>query len=188
MVEASIGLGCVESGTVVCDANPSPMTIRDRIIGQLVTLAPLNVADAPAWTRWLGDPDTTRYLYGRRGAPPTAPTEDDMIEWGRRMLADPWRMAVGLETTSGVLVGNARLTPHGPRRSRFSIVIGEAAHRGRGLGTEATMMVADLGFERLGLREIVLDVDPRNEQARRAYLSAGFLPARGDSMTLARSA
>ena len=104
------------------------------------------------------------------------------------MLADPWRMAVGLEPAGGGdVIGNARLTPHGPRRARFSIVIGEAAHRGRGLGTEATRLVAELGFERLDLREIVLDVDPRNEPARRAYLTAGFIPGRGDSMYLRRS-
>ncbi len=109
------------------------MTIRDRINGQLVVLAPLNVADAPAWARWLNDPETTRYLYGRRGAPEEQPTVDQMLEWGRRMLADPWRMAVGLEARGGgTVIGNARLTPHGPRRARFSIVIGEAEHRGRG--------------------------------------------------------
>ncbi len=163
------------------------MTIRDRINGQLVVLAPLNVADAPAWARWLNDPETTRYLYGRRGAPDEQPTVDQMLEWGRRMLADPWRMAVGLEArVGGTVIGNARLTPHGPRRARFSIVIGEAEHRGRGIGTEATRMMAQLGFDRLDLREIVLDVDPRNEAGRRAYLTAGFTPGRGDSMTLRR--
>lgn len=171
---------------VSCDANPSQMTIRDRIIGELVALAPLNVADAPAWERWLSDPETTRYLYGRRGAPEVPPTLTEMIEWGRRMLADPWRMAVGLEARDGTVIGNARLTPHGPRRARFSIVIGSAAHRGRGLGTEATRLVSQLGFQRMDLREIVLDVDPRNEPARRAYLTAGFTPGRGDSMALRR--
>lgn len=163
------------------------MTIRDRIVGERVILAPLDVADAPLWARWLNDPDTTQYLYGRRGAPDGPTTYEQLVEWGHRMLADPWRMAVGLEAVStGEVVGNARLTPHGINRGRFSIVIGEAAHRGRGLGTEATRMVAQLGFERLGLREIVLDVDPRNEQGRRAYLSAGFTPGRGDSMHLTR--
>jgi RimJ/RimL family protein N-acetyltransferase len=165
------------------------MTIRDRIEGKLVSLTPLDVSDAPAWARWLSDPDTIRYLYGRRGTPEYEPTLDNMIDWGRRMLADPWRMAVGLESRdTRTIVGNARLTPNGPRRARFSIVIGEAGYRGRGLGTEATRMVSDLGFDRLDLREIILDVDPRNVPARRAYLSAGYVPGRGDSMTLRRSA
>ena len=43
-----------------------------------------------------------------------------------------------------------------------------------GLGTEATRLVSQLGFERMDLREIVLDVDPRNEPARRAYARVGF--------------
>ena len=130
-------------------------------------------------------PDTTRYLYGRRQRPPGRVTVEEMVDWGRRMLADPVRMAVAIEETEGrTVVGNARLVPMMRGRARFSIVIGEAAHRGRGLGTEATRLVCRLGFSRMGLREIVLDVDPRNLPAVAAYRTAGFVHGRGDSMHL----
>jgi diamine N-acetyltransferase len=161
------------------------MTIRERIVGQAAALAPLSVDQAERWARWLNDPDTTRYLYGRRERPPSAVTVQEMIDWGRRMLADPWRLAVAIEDpASGGLIGNARLVPMTGRRARYSIVIGEAAHRGRGAGTEATRLMCELGFRTLGVREIVLDVDPRNKPAVGAYLRAGFEPGRGDSMRL----
>ena len=82
------------------------------------------------------------------------------------------------------MIGNARLQLWAWSRARFSILIGEAAHRGSGQGTEATALVCRYAFERLDLREIVLDVDPRNAAAVRAYLTVGFVPGRGDSMRL----
>jgi RimJ/RimL family protein N-acetyltransferase len=161
------------------------MTIRDRIVGARTALAPLSVADAVSWARWLNDADTTRYLYSRRDRPRLSVSVDEMVDWGRRMLADPWRMAVGIEELEGgTVIGNARLVPLRRHRAQFSIVIGEARHRGRGLGTEATRLMCRLGFERMGLREVLLEVDPRNRLAVGAYRRAGFEHGRGDSMRL----
>jgi RimJ/RimL family protein N-acetyltransferase len=165
------------------------VTIRDRIEGSLAALAPLSVADAGSWTRWLNDISTTRYLYGRRERPNGPVTMREMLAWGRRMLADPSRLAVGIEDVStGQVVGNARLVPVFGGRSRFSIVIGEAEARGRGLGTEATRLLCRYGFQEMGIREIILDVDPRNEPALRAYRRVGFVPSRGWTMRLAATA
>jgi RimJ/RimL family protein N-acetyltransferase len=161
------------------------MTIGERIVGELVALAPLRPADASAWARWLSDPETTRYLYGRRGPPDTVATVPELRSWGRQALADPQLVAFGLEAAGdGTVIGNARLQLWAWGRARFSILIGEAAHRGSGQGTEATALVCRYAFERLGLREIVLDVDARNVAAVRAYLRVGFQPGRGDSMRL----
>jgi RimJ/RimL family protein N-acetyltransferase len=161
------------------------MTIGERIVGALVALAPLEPADSPAWARWLSDPDTTRYLYGRRGPPDVAATLSDLRSWGRQALADPNLVAFGIEEVGGgSAIGNARLQLWAFGRARFSILIGEPAHRGAGQGTEATALVCRYAFERLSLREIVLDVDPRNLAAVGAYLRVGFTPGRGDSMRL----
>ena len=161
------------------------MTIGERIRGALVALAPLDPADAPAWERWLNDPVTTRYLYGRRGPPDSAATLPELRSWGRQALADPHLVAFGIEGNEDRLdaIGE-RLQLWAWSRARFSILIGEAAHRGSGQGTEATALVCRYAFERLNLREIVLDVDGRNAPAVRAYLKVGFVPGRGDSMRL----
>jgi RimJ/RimL family protein N-acetyltransferase len=86
------------------------MTIGERIRGALVALAPLDPADAPAWERWLSDPVTTRYLYGRRGPPDSVATLSELRSWGRQALADPHLVAFGIEEAGGgTVIGNARL-------------------------------------------------------------------------------
>jgi diamine N-acetyltransferase len=163
------------------------VTIREPICGELVCLAPLSVRHVPEWVRWMTDPDTTRYLYAPGDEPPARHTSASLLDWGRRILADPARLVFALtEPGSDTPIGDARLGPIGGGRAKFSIMIGEAQHRGRGLGTEATRMVCDVGFGQLGLREITLQVDPRNEPAVRAYLSAGFERRRGAEMRLSR--
>jgi diamine N-acetyltransferase len=151
------------------------MTIREPICGNLVDLVPLSTESADEWVRWMDDPGTTRYLYAPGERPQAAHTPASLLDWGRRILADPQRVVFGLrERGEGRLVGDARLTPVGRGRARFSIMIGVGEFRGRGIGTEATAMVCRYGFGPLRLREILLDVDPRNVAAVRAYLRVGF--------------
>jgi RimJ/RimL family protein N-acetyltransferase len=150
---------------------------------------PLSVADAPRWLRWMNDPATTRYLYAPGDEPKRPHTLESLTEWGHLMLADPVRMVFGLaEPGGGETIGDARLAPGASGHSaRFSIMIGDASSRGRGLGREATELVCAYGFRELGLDEIQLEVDPRNEPAIRAYLAAGFEHRRRRTMRLCRS-
>ena len=164
------------------------MTVGERIEGALVALAPLDVSDAGAWARWLRDPDTTRYLYGRRGPPPAPSTEPELRTWGRRALADPWMLVVGIEELAGgTVIGNARLHLLSRGRARLSSLIGEADHRGSGQGREATAMLCRYAFARLGIEEVTLEVDPRNVPAVRAYEAVGFRHSRGQMMRLKRA-
>lgn len=135
------------------------------------------------------DPETTRYLYAPGDAPRRPHTLESLTEWGHLMLADPVRMVFGLAEPGGdVTIGDARLAPAPSGGSaRFSIMIGEAASRGRGLGREATELVCAYGFRELDLEEIRLEVDPRNEPAIRAYLAAGFEHRRRRTMRLSRT-
>jgi RimJ/RimL family protein N-acetyltransferase len=151
------------------------MTIREPICGRLVCLAPLSTEFVGEWVRWMDDPGTTRYLYAPGERPPQPHTPSSLLDWGRRILSDTERVVFALEECeAGRLIGDARLTPIGRGRAKFSIMIGLAEYRGRGIGTEATALVCGYGFEALALREIVLDVDPRNEPAVRAYRRVGF--------------
>ena len=76
------------------------------------------------------------------------------------------------------MIGNARLQLLRRRRARFSILIGEAEHRGSGQGREATALLCRYAFDRLGVER-----DHRSRSIRatcppiRAY-QRGRLPAR----------
>jgi len=164
------------------------MTIREPICGRLVCLAPLSTESVGDWVRWMEDPDTTRYLYAPGERPSQPPTPSGLLDWGRRILSDPERVVFALqESESRQLIGDARLTPIGRGRAKFSIMIGVGDFRGRGLGTEATALVCRYGFDTMGLSEIVLDVDPRNEPAVRAYRTVGFEHDGTITMRLPRS-
>ncbi|MEA2395343.1 MAG: hypothetical protein QOJ82_3234 [Solirubrobacteraceae bacterium] len=60
------------------------------------------------------------------------------------------------------------------RRATFGILLGE--RRGQGLGTDATRLALDWGFNLLGLANVLLEVLPENAGAVRAYEKAGFRP------------
>lgn len=163
------------------------MTIREPICGESVCITPLTTASVDEWVRWMDDAETTRYLYAPGEQPLQPHSATSLLDWGRRILADPERIVFGLEERGGGrLIGDARLTPTRAGKAKFSIMIGVTEFRGRGLGREATELVCRFGFEQLGLREIVLEVDPRNLAAVRTYLGAGFERAAGAGMRLGR--
>jgi RimJ/RimL family protein N-acetyltransferase len=58
--------------------------------------------------------------------------------------------------------------------AEFAIAIGEAAHRGRGLGTEATRLTLDYAFNVLALHNVMLRVMAFNAAALRTYRTVGF--------------
>ncbi len=60
------------------------------------------------------------------------------------------------------------------RTAVFGILIGEAAARGQGFGTEATRLTLDYAFAALGLHSVMLTVAGFNLAGQRAYEKAGF--------------
>jgi RimJ/RimL family protein N-acetyltransferase len=80
------------------------------------------------------------------------------------------------EIDSDEVIGMSALTDvdAGAGSALFRIVIGEKDRWGRGYGTEATRLVAREAFERLGLREVRLEVFRHNPRARSAYARVGF--------------
>ena len=57
----------------------------------------------------------------------------------------------------------------------FHITIGEKDAWGLGYGSEATALMLEHAFERLGLHRVALSVFAFNERAIRAYRKAGFV-------------
>ena len=77
---------------------------------------------------------------------------------------------------TGTHVGNVWLrnidTRH--RKAELSVVIGDAAARGKGAGAEAIDLLCRHGFERLNLHRIYAYVLAINPAAQRAFEAAGF--------------
>lgn len=149
-----------------------------RIGFRAVTLADLPLLagwmQAPHWRAWWGDPETELgyirdMVEGRDTTEPYLFSLDGrdagyIQVWfvddnrGEEIVAEnPW-VAELPEGTVGV-----------------DLSIGDAGDLSRGLGTAAlTGFVA--GLRRRGFDRIVIDPDPENARARRAYEKAGFRP------------
>ena len=144
-----------------------------QIEGHLVTLRRPIQADLPSVIRWYRDPEVARLTrYQTR--------QMNQAEIQRffevRMLA-PDALAYSIvERASGELIGFTTFSAlDGDNGSvMFHITIGERDAWGRGLGTEATQLMLQHAFERLGLHRVGLAVFSYNTRAIRAYQKAGF--------------
>ena len=71
-------------------------------------------------------------------------------------------------------VGNVQLTDITKEKAQFHIFIGVSKYHGLGIGTKATKLLLDYGFNILSLNEIYLAVSKLNVPAIKSYKKSGF--------------
>lgn len=111
----------------------------------------------------------------------TATTEqfnfDKIQNWYRTRDDHDDRIDLAIvELATGEFAGEVVLNEHDPATGTcsFRISLRGRGWYGRGLGTEATELIANYGFTQLGLNRVLLDVLARNPRARRTYEKVGF--------------
>jgi RimJ/RimL family protein N-acetyltransferase len=145
-----------------------------RYDGELVTLRPMEAADAAAQHRWFQDPEVTRYTGFRYPLSLTA-IESRLAGAETVTFANP-RFAVERRDT-GAAIGYVALRDVTPesRAGELDLVIGDRSAWGQGFATDATRTVCRYGFGVLGLHRVHLWVMTENVAAIRAYENAGFV-------------
>ncbi len=143
-----------------------------NVEGDLVTLGPLRRDLSPTYHRWHNDVATTRTF----ALPQPTTLDQEEASYAELTTARNMVFFTVYERTTWRAVGSAYLTDidHRHRRAEFGILIGEAAHRGQGYGTEATRLVLDYAFTAIGLHNVMLTCYEFNLVGRRAYEKAGF--------------
>ena len=144
-----------------------------EIVGRLVALRRPQPTDLPSVVRWYRDREIARLT--RYQARPMAEAEVERFFQLRMVAPDAlaysivelpdWRL-IGFTTFSSLDGDNGSVL--------FHITIGERDAWGRGMGTEATELMLEHAFERLGLHRVGLSVFSYNVRAIRAYEKAGF--------------
>jgi diamine N-acetyltransferase len=155
--------------------------------GERVALGPLRKDLADTYRRWLHDLDVRSGILnpGRYALEAEEAWVDEAIAESAGRQPKQAGFTV-YDIADGSPVGTSGL--HGIDwrfgRATFGVAIG--AGRGRGLGTEATRLTLDWGFNILGLQNVMLTVLPSNAGAIRAYEKAGFKPigARRNALVL----
>lgn len=148
------------------------MIISEKILGERIYLRSLFSVDATEkYARWLNDPEVNRHLETRKA------TIDDLKKYIEEKNNSPNCLFLGIFLKeNNEHIGNIKLEPidKDKKRATFSIVVGEKGYWGTGLGTEATKILVDYGFKKLGLDVIGLSVVLENKSAIRVYEKAGF--------------
>lgn len=139
--------------------------------GARVALGPLRRDLLPIYERWRNDFGTAPMLGNATPEP-----AETVSAWYERQIASAEITFVIYELATWRPLGTATLydVHHGYRRASFGIMIGEAAARGRGYGTEATRLILEYAFTVLELHNVMLTVNAYNVAGIRAYTRAGF--------------
>ncbi len=146
----------------------------DRLTGERIALRRHVPANLEAFRRWYSDPEVARLTRYQEG-----PMRSDEIErffMARVIGPDSLALAVHIRD-SDRLIGTCALSQlDGDNGSAmFHITIGEKDCWGLGYGTEATELMLEHAFTRLGLHRVALTVFSFNERAIRSYRKVGFL-------------
>jgi diamine N-acetyltransferase len=145
------------------------------VVGEKVALGPLRRDLAAEYARWMNQLEVRRGLDHLGIATPQSQEKwvEDNLERGAKREPEAVEFTVYARTDS-TPVGTAGLfgIVHAHRRAEFGIALGE--RRGQGLGTEATRLVLDFGFNVLQLRNVLLETLEWNVAGLAAYEHAGF--------------
>ena len=148
------------------------MTGTGRLRGRIVELAALRDEDSTTLYEWINDRDLVT-----QSAPFREVSLAEHDEWFDSVQGRQDMCIFGIRLVDGDrLVGSCQLhSIHAVHRSaELQIRIGARDARERGVGTEATYLLLQYGFQELDLHRIYLYVFESNEPARRLYQRTGF--------------
>jgi RimJ/RimL family protein N-acetyltransferase len=142
--------------------------------GELVGLRAREPVDGELLAAWFADPETMRWWD--RVYPPLPPETfaARIAAAAGPSFAEPSFTIVDL--ASGAAIGWCGLHHPSPehRHASLGVLVGDAAFRGRGYGTDATRTLCRFAFTQLNLVRVSLTVFPENAAARRVYDRLGF--------------
>ena len=140
--------------------------------GKKVDLCPVTPEDMEILQKGYNDPDVrdAMFMY----FPLTAEDTENKIEAMVKEEKAINLMIVDKETQRSI--GHTALVRPDwvSRMMTFYIVLLDKSVWGKGLGTEATRLVVDYGFNMLNLNRIQLHVNAENEPAKAVYKKIGF--------------
>jgi RimJ/RimL family protein N-acetyltransferase len=146
----------------------------DSIPGERIVLRRHLPDNLRAFRRWYADPEVARLTRYQEGT--MAVAEIDRFFQARVVGPDSMALAIHLRDGDRLIGTCAFSQLDGDNGSAlFHITIGEKDAWGCGYGTEATRMMVQHAFERLGLHRVALSVFGFNERAIRAYRRVGFI-------------
>ncbi len=148
--------------------------LPDRLEGERTVLRRHEPANLEAFKRWYADPEVVRLARYQDG--PMRPEEIERFFVARVLGPKSLTFAIHVRATDRLIGTCAFSQLDGDNGSAlFHITIGEKDCWGQGYGGEATELMLEHAFERLGLHRVGLSVFEFNERAIRSYRRVGFV-------------
>ena len=146
------------------------------IRGERINLRAVEREDAPLLYRWLNDPDTMTFWGVPGSTVSLVEIRRRIEEWLAREGADGRPSCLMVEMLDGEAIGHVVFAEHraDARSIALSLMIGEAAHRGQGLGKDLVETCLALCFDEWNLHRVWLRSEASNVRAHRLYVGCGF--------------
>jgi RimJ/RimL family protein N-acetyltransferase len=137
-----------------------------------VYLRPLKITDAKTSYKWRNNPLIWKFTEFKPNKKIDIATE---MDWIKKVLKckNEHRFAICLLET-GQYLGNIQLINIADKAGYFHVFIGETSFWGKGIAKEATQLLLNYGFKKLGLDFINLKVHQDNNIAKSIYQKMGF--------------
>lgn len=142
------------------------------LIGPAVRLEPLTEAVFDEYWAALVDPEVSR-LTGTHATFEAEQVRTVLRHRSEQHDRADWAI---LRQHDGAFLGEAVINDFDPHNESagYRIWLAGPAHFNHGYGTEATRLVVDYAFDRIGLHRLELEVFAFNPRARRVYEKCGF--------------
>lgn len=141
--------------------------------GERVILRPMEKFDTDDVVRMRQDRAVLAQLFSDNPS-----TRESHLQWFEKMQAEGTRqefMIVNRVTNRSVgTIGLSNIVIE-HHRAEFGILIGDAKILGKGLAFEASELLLDYAFNKLGLRRVCLHMFSDNKPARGLYQKLGFI-------------
>jgi len=140
----------------------------------MIELKPLHENHAKYFFNWFQDEEVIQYSLSIFQK---LQTESQVKEWLKETVNDTktFKQGIFLKNTD-CLIGYAGICDLSStnKSGEYFIFIGDKSYWGKGVGTEVTTKVIEIGFNDLGLNRIMLTVSEPNVGGVKAYQRAGF--------------
>lgn len=142
-----------------------------KLVGEKCYLSPISIDDAEKYTEWVNDLEIGQFVLFTPGV---FDLEKER-EYLKTLMKESMIFAI-IENQTNKVIGNCglHLVNEVHRRAMFGIFIGDKTYWNRGIGTEATQLVVDYGFNIMNLNSITLEVVSYNHRATKCYEKVGF--------------
>lgn len=142
-----------------------------KLEGERIYLSPMNPEDAELYTKWLNNPNITKYLSTHNALVSLNGEREYLEEFSKHEFC----LAI-IKKDNDELLGNIAIEDIDYKNgtAELGIFIGEESNLSKGYGSEAIKLLTNYAFKELRLHTIMLRTLDINERAQRAYEKCGF--------------